>query len=171
MGPCLSPLPLGVREPVALALLDVVDVHVLGLTKCVEPFFAQLAAEPALAHAAERAGLVVRERVIHPECARLDLLHRRHHVAQVVRVDVRAQAVLAVVRQGDRLVDVTHPYDSRDRAEYLLPRRTAAMADAVEHGGLQEMTALTALGPPTTGRETRSLPGGVLNRLLHCPQG
>src|SRR4026208_2077765 len=90
MGPCLSPLSLGVREPVAFALLDVVDVHVLGLAKCVEPFFAQLAADAALAYAAERASLVVRERVIHPECARLDLLHRRLTERRVVREEVAA---------------------------------------------------------------------------------
>src|SRR4029079_2101570 len=78
-----SALPVG--EPERLSFGDEVEVHVLGLPERVEALLAELSAHAALAHAAERRGIVVRERVVDPERAGLDLLHRRQCPREVLR--------------------------------------------------------------------------------------
>ena len=93
----------------------------LGLAEGVEPFLAELAPHAALAHAAERRGVVVGERVVDPEGAGLDLVPSPS-CAQV-RLLVKmfgAEAVLGAGGEGDRLVAVLDHLDRGDGSEDLL---------------------------------------------------
>ena len=98
--------PILVRVPVALLFHDVIDMHVFGLAKRVQAFFSELASNAAPAHSAERTCIVVGQRVVHPERAGLDVLHRPHRELQVLGEDRGAEAVFGIVRLGDRLVGV-----------------------------------------------------------------
>src|SRR6185503_5239604 len=91
-----------VREPEVFLLAEVIEVHVLRLAERVEAFLAELATEARLAHAAERRRVVVGERIVDPERAGLDLVHRRQRVLQRAREDVGAEAVLRLRRHRDR---------------------------------------------------------------------
>src|SRR5882672_6698446 len=64
--------------PVGFRLLHVIEVHVLGLAKLVEAFFPELARMAGLPHAAERARVIIGERVVDPERAGSNTLHRFH---------------------------------------------------------------------------------------------
>src|SRR5579864_9040448 len=73
----------GVREEPRLVLLLEVPVDVLGLLELLQAFLAQLAPAPGGLVAAERARVVVGERVVDPDRAGLDLFEEPLHLARV----------------------------------------------------------------------------------------
>ena len=80
-------------------------MDVLGLLEGLEALLAELAPEARLLHPAERAGVVVGQRVVEPDRAGLDLAHAAHDRLEVARVDVAAEPVARRVRELDRLVE------------------------------------------------------------------
>src|ERR687896_1474970 len=116
----LRRLAAAVGVPPRLRLDARLQVDVLRLLERLEPLLPQLAAEARLLHAAERAGVVVRQRVVEPDRPRPDLAHAAEDRVQVARVDVAAEPEAGRVRELDRLVERAHADDRRDRAERLL---------------------------------------------------
>src|SRR4051794_14157404 len=100
-----------IRVPPVLALELGLDVDVLGLLERLQPLLAELAAEARLLEAAERPGVVVGQRVVEPDRARLDLAHAAEDRPQVARVDVGAEAEARAVGELDRLVERAHRHD------------------------------------------------------------
>src|SRR5262249_40264374 len=111
---------LGVRVPPFLRRHLALDVDVLGLLEGLEALAAELATQPGLLEATEPAGVVVSQGVVEPDRARLDLAHAPQDGAEVLGVDVRAEAVGRRVSQLDRLVEALHWHQRGDRAEGLL---------------------------------------------------
>ena len=120
----------------------VIKVDVLGLTKFVEAFLAEFAGVTSLLHAAERAGIVVAERIVDPERAGGDLVHRLHRPFHVVRVNVRAEAIDGVVGEFDGVVDVFHAHDRQHRAERLGVDEPHLLFDVHHDGWFVEETFL-----------------------------
>ncbi len=65
-----------VRVPVRLGGRAEVPVYVLGSAELLQPLLSQLAAAAGHAHAAKRAGVVVRQRIIDPNCAGAHLVKK-----------------------------------------------------------------------------------------------
>src|SRR5262245_57677764 len=95
-------------------------MNVLRLLERLEALLAQLAPQPRLLHPAERAGVVVGQRVVEPDRAGLDLAHAAEDRVEVLRVDVAAQPVRRAVRQLDCFVETADGDERRDRPERLL---------------------------------------------------
>src|SRR5687767_9327702 len=93
-----------VRVPPRLRVQLGVDVNVFGLAKLVQSLRSEFAGSSGRFHPAEGSGLVVRQWVVEPDGAGLDLLHRLQHVVKASGVDVRPESVLAGVRALDRFV-------------------------------------------------------------------
>src|SRR5690348_8600028 len=105
--------PLGSRAlPVALSIAAVgipprlrtsleIPMKVLGFSELIQTLLAQLAPVAAHLHATKWSGIVIGERIVDPECARLHLLVKLLHLAGIVGIEVRAQAKGAVVGQLD----------------------------------------------------------------------
>src|ERR687896_875228 len=95
----LRRLAAAVRVPPRLRLDARLEVDVLRLLERLEPLLSELAAEARLLHAAERAGVVVRQRVVEPDRPRPDLAHAAEDRVQVARVDVAAEPEAGRVRE------------------------------------------------------------------------
>ena len=112
------------------------------------PSWPELAPEARLLEAAERAGVVVGQRVVEPDRARLDLAHAAHDGLEVARVDVGAEPVARRVRQLDRLVERRAP------ARSARPGRRSPRAAGRSRAGAPVTTAGAKKWP-------RSLPAVV----------
>ena len=100
--------------------------------------------EPGLLEAAERAGVVVGQRVVDPDRAGPQLAHAADGGLEVAGVDVGAEAELGPVGQLDRLVERADPDDRRHRAEGLLAQQRRVRRGADDDGGGEEVAALLA---------------------------
>src|SRR5262245_32262387 len=96
------------------------DVDVLRLLERLQAFLPELPAETGLLHAAERARVVVRQRVVEPDRAGLDLAHAAQDRVEVLRVDVAAEAEAGRVGELDRLVEALDRDERCNGAEGLL---------------------------------------------------
>ena len=144
-----------VREPERLPLGHEVEVHVLGLAEGVEPFLAELASHAALAHAAKRRGVVVGERIVDPERAGLDLLHRASAPTSGSGVDVGAEAVLRCAAAARSLRRrPSRPESTRSARTLPRRRRVSSGCTSVEHGRRVEPARARRRGrrPPSSSR-------------------
>src|SRR6185369_13970220 len=114
------------------------EAHVLDLEEVVDAVLRALAPEARLLHAAEGRDLVRDDAHVHAHDARLERLGGAEDAAHVARIEVRAQAELAVVRERDRLRIVLEAEERRHRPEGFLARDLHGGVHAGEDGGLVE---------------------------------
>ena len=126
----------------------------LGLAERVESLLAQLAAHAALPHAAKRRGVVVGERIVDPERAGLDFLHRLERPGQVARVDVRAETELRSRGERNRFVGVPDHLNRRNRPEHFFAHDGVRRLHVGQHGRARR-TSL-ARRPPAGRRQTEA---------------
>src|SRR6218665_1049789 len=96
------------------------DVHGLLVGVEVDRAVPALVSEAGGLDAAEGGAQVAHVVGVEPDHARLDLLRERVGALQVVRPDVGGEAVLRVVREGERLGVVVERRDRNDGPEDLL---------------------------------------------------
>src|SRR3954469_8816530 len=135
---------LNVPRPGAVAkgarrLCSDVQRDVLRLEVLLQPLGPALAPVARLLDAAERRAGVGDHALVEADHAGVELLDHAERAVDVLRVDVGDQAVLGVVRRGDRLVLVGEAAHRRDRAEDLLAQQLGPVGDVGEHGGLVEV--------------------------------
>ena len=134
----------------------------LGLAEGIEPLGTELAADAAVAHAAEGPRVVVGQRVVDPERAGLDELHRAHRDAEVFGVDRRTEPELGVIGEADRFVGIPHHGHRQNRSEDLLAGRQAAVPHAGQQSRLEEMAGQAVrLEAPSAAQEFSALGDGA----------
>src|SRR6185312_5311277 len=127
----------------------------LGFSELVETLLAQFATVAAHLHAPERPRVVIGERIVDPERARLHLLVKLLHLAGVVGIEVRAQAEGAVVGQLYRLVEVAIRHDGNGWTKRLLAHDTHRVINARKHRRLVEEAARLPRWPLPAREYTR----------------
>src|ERR1051325_11295812 len=106
------------------------DADVLGLGKKFERGKAALAADAALAHAAEGYAKVAQEPAVDPDGAAVDCGGDAVGSLQVARPEARREAVLRRVRERDGLLFAVERRDRDDRTEDLLLQDAAVAPEA-----------------------------------------
>src|SRR5688572_26598470 len=99
---------------------------------------AHVLAAAARLHAAVRHLVDEHEAGVDPGAAVLQLLGDAHRAADVLGPDRRREAVVAVVRPGDRLFGVGEARHADDRTEDLALDDLVVLARARDHGRLVE---------------------------------
>src|SRR5579884_2860590 len=111
-----------------------VDGHVLGLEVLLDALGTALAAEARLLDAAEGGGGVGDHALIESDHAGLEPLGYAQSSLEVAGEDVGDEAVLGVIRGGDRLVLVVEALHRGDRAEDLLAEKVGVLGHVGQHG-------------------------------------
>src|SRR5918999_1236255 len=124
--------------------------HVLDLRVVLEAVEGEVLAVPRLLEAAVRHLRDERDVVVDPDGAELELAGRVERPADVARPDRRRQAVVDVVRPGDRLVVAGEALHGHDRPEHLFLHELVGLVDVDDHRWLDEETAVAV---PVAARE------------------
>ena len=130
-------------------------MHVLRLLERLQAFLSELAPETRLFHAAEGACVVVRQRVVEPDRAGLDLAHAAEDRVEILRVHVAAEAEAGRVGELDRLVEARDRHERGDRAEGLLAEQVGLRRSARDDRRRVEV-ALARAGAVAAGEELRA---------------
>ena len=109
------------------------------------PSLAPSTPSPLCLIAAERRRRRGRIDVVHAHHPELQPLHHLERARQVVRVDVRREAVLGVVGHGDRFVVVVEHDHRRDGTEGLLAVDEHVGRDVGEQRGRVEVAGVEAV--------------------------
>src|SRR6202035_3931227 len=91
----------------------------LRMPEGVESLGPQLAAHARLLAAAEGSRVVVEQRGVYPDHARLEFLDRAHRLVEIPRIDRRAERVLGTVGQLYGLLEARDSTHRRDRSKGL----------------------------------------------------
>src|SRR5919106_1993151 len=112
--------------------------HVLDLRVVLEAIDGKVLAVPRLLEAAVRHLRDERDVVVDPDRAELELARGVERPADVARPDRCREAVVDVVRPGNRLVVVGEALHGHDRPEHLFLHELVGLVDVDDHGRLDE---------------------------------
>ena len=75
----------------------------LGFAKLLQTLFAKFTATSTELKATERSCIIIRERIVNPESARLNLLEEALGFKGIISIEVGSQTILGIIRQPANL--------------------------------------------------------------------
>src|SRR5579872_2146084 len=131
-----------------------------GFAELVQSLFSQFATHTRHLEAAKWPGVVIRQGIVNPQGASFDFLEEALGLERVMCVEVRAQAIFAIVGQSDSLIKTTVSHDGNSRAKGLLAHNRHRMIDVGHDRWFIIIAALELRWASATSQHLRALRPG-----------
>src|SRR5262245_54099421 len=142
-------------------------MYVLRFAELVETFLAQFTRMARLAHSSERTGIIIRKRVIDPECPGGDAIHSFHGRFHLVGVAVGSQTIRPIICKFDAFIDIADAHDGKHGSERFRANEPHVLPDIYHDRWLIKISFIELWRPAAAGQDAGTLLNGFFDSRMN----